>query len=94
MRLIDADKLQAEIDYWNAHDDPKQKDYDTRDIDQIVGFAEEIEAIPIEWIEKWHKEEDRRLGDGWTHIEHPHSHSRMIADWREECERQQSTTSV
>lgn len=47
-------------------------------------------AIPVEWMKKWHEEEDRRLGDGWTHVEHPHSFSRMVADWEKENEHKES----
>ena len=43
-------------------------------------------SIPIEWIWKWYDEETHRLGDGWTHVEHPYSMKRMIEDWEKENE--------
>ena len=100
MRLIDADKLQAEIDYWNAHDDPKQKDYDTRDIDQIVGFAEEVEAIPVEWIKNkiavnvhlWEEGKEKMfLEDGVAKIVSysltAQTLSRLLEWWEAECKK-------
>ena len=50
MRLIDADKLDEDVLYWNMHDDPKQKDYDTRDIEDVLREQPTVEAIPVEWI--------------------------------------------
>lgn len=50
MRLIDADKLEADVEYWENHDDPKKPDYDTRDIEQVIGFQPIVKAIPIEWL--------------------------------------------
>ena len=50
MRLIDVDKLEADVEYWENHDDPKKPDYDARDIEQVIGFQPIVEAIPIEWI--------------------------------------------
>lgn len=53
MNLIDVDKLWADIEYWENHDDPKKPDYDTRDIEQVVGFQPIVEAIPIEFIRRF-----------------------------------------
>lgn len=50
MRLIDADKLDEDVEYWNMHDDPKQKDYDTRDIEDVLREQPEVEAIPVSWL--------------------------------------------
>lgn len=87
MRLVDADKL-PEVNSIERTDE--------RGVfvcswipAEAIWNAPTVEAIPIEWIKKWHEEEDRRLGDGWTHIEHPHSHIRMIEDWRKENEQRQ-----
>ncbi len=52
MNLIDVDKLWADIEYWENHDDPKKPDYDTRDIEQVVGFQPLVDAIPVEWLIK------------------------------------------
>lgn len=69
------------------------------DINEIIEFIKEQtdfkgdifininkNAIPIEWIWKWYDEETHRLGDGWTHVEHPYSIKRMIEDWEKENE--------
>lgn len=80
MRLIDADK----IDYIMEDDEnPSSFDYVRR---SHIADEPTVKAIPIEWMKKWHKEEDRRIGDGWTHVEHLHSFSRMVADWEKENE--------
>ena len=92
MRLIDADKIQLNL-WVPSRNNEIVKAFENSVIDAL-DRQPTVEAIPLEWMKKWHEEEDRRLGDGWTHIEHPHSHSRMIADWRAECEKQQNTTSV
>ena len=85
MRLIDADEL-PEVNTIERIEGDREVFVNSWVPASAIWKAPTIEAIPIEWIEKWHKEEDRRLGDGWTHIEYPHSHSRMIADWRKENE--------
>ena len=96
MRLIDADKLDEDVLYWNMHDDPKQKDYDTRDIEMVLMEQPEVEAIPIEWIID-------EILDGWYGISEIMFHWEEEKGWeesiwdkveRKRCERQQSTTSA
>jgi len=56
--LIDVDKLWADIEYWENHDDPKKPDYDTRDIEQVIGFQPIVEAIPVRHG-KWVRNDNR-----------------------------------
>ena len=51
--LIDLKRLCDDIDYWQQHDDPTRPDYDTRDIDVIIGYQPIVEAIPVKWIENY-----------------------------------------
>lgn len=76
-RLIDADKLRINCVCVNGIC------IDGRTIEN----APTVKAIPIEWIWKWYDEETHRLGDGWTHVEHPYSIKRMIEDWERENEK-------
>lgn len=79
MRMIDADKLDEDILYWNMHNDPKQKDYDTRDIEDVLREQPTVEAIPVEWIEK-RMEHWVEYGDQYITI------TEMLEDWRKENE--------
>lgn len=86
MRLIDADKLIEICDKgWRLGSAINTKIYHTVDASDIRSQPT-VKAIPIEWIWKWYDEETHRLGDGWTHVEHPYSMKRMIADWEKENE--------
>lgn len=51
-RFIDVDELEEDVEYWENHDDPKKPDYDTRDIEQVIGSQPIVEAIPIAFIEE------------------------------------------
>lgn len=77
MKLIDKEALLLAL---------RKKRYSKQSLD-LIESQPVVDAIPVEWMKKWHKEEDRRIGDGWTHVEHPHSFSRMVADWEKENEK-------
>ena len=51
--LIDFKRLCDDIECWQQHDDPTQPDYDTRDIDEVIGYQPIVKAIPIDWIEDY-----------------------------------------
>lgn len=76
MKLIDKEALLLAL---------RKKRYSKQSLD-LIESQPVVDAIPVEWMKKWHKEEDRRIGDGWTHVEHPHSFSRMVAEWEKENE--------
>lgn len=48
--LIDLKRLHDDVEYWEQHDDPKQPDYDTRDIEDVINHQPIVDAIPIEWL--------------------------------------------
>ena len=73
MRLIDADKLNEDVLYWNMHDDPKQKDYDTRDIEDVLREQPTVEAIPVEWLKE--NAQEYFAKDEIGHLD------TMITDW-------------
>ena len=50
--LIDFKRLCDDIECWQQHDDPTLPDYDTRDIDVVIGYQPIVEAIPVEWLEE------------------------------------------
>lgn len=78
-RLIDADKLENDI----------VENITVKAVSRMLAIIQGqpiVKAIPIEWIWKWYDEETHRLGDGWTHVEHPYSMERMIEDWEKENE--------
>ena len=103
MRLIDAEKLMLSLADWELQESPistypKPKEFTADDMQRMIwrtirdceSAVEEqpiVPAIPIEWILKWYDEETHRLGDGWTHVEHPYSIKRMIEDWEKENEK-------
>lgn len=55
MRLIDADKLNEEWEYLIPFG---VTPIEVENIKWIVNRQEEIEAIPIEWIERYNHDED------------------------------------
>lgn len=48
--LIDLKRLCDDVEYWEQHDDPKQPDYDTRDIEKVIACQPIVDAIPVEWL--------------------------------------------
>lgn len=54
--LIDLKRLHDDVEYWEQHDDPKQPDYDTRDIERVIADQPVVEAIPIEVLRDWQKQ--------------------------------------
>lgn len=46
--LIDLKRLHDDVEYWEQHDDPKQPDYDTRDIERVIGSQPVVDAIPLD----------------------------------------------
>jgi len=48
--LIDLKRLHDDVEYWEQHDDPKQPDYDTRDIEDVINKQPIVKAIPIDWL--------------------------------------------
>ncbi len=79
-QFIDVDKLEEDVEYWENHDDPKKPDYDTRDIEQVIGSQPIVEAIPIAWLKQW---EEKHKNDpcycGFVSEE-------IIKDWEKENE--------
>lgn len=71
--------METDLGYWYDGND-QLREY----LRKKSEAENEIKAIPIEWIWKWYDEETHRLGDGWTHVEHPYSMKRMIEDWEKE----------
>lgn len=99
MRLIDADKLEADIEYWEQHAELGMEDYDKRDIEQVVWSQPTVEAIPMKWIlekiaaniyQYEHQKDKLFVEEGVVRVV---SYSitanvlnEMIEDWREENE--------
>lgn len=81
-RLIDEDVLLKNLEWLEDYDH-----YVLHDVKMSIDETPTVKAIPIEWIRKWYDEETHRLGDGWTHVEHPYSMKRMIEDWEKENEK-------
>lgn len=71
MRLIDADALPKPDEIFIEKINYRHRCYD----DSVIFNAKTIEAIPVEWIEKWASRN--------KHI----SPFIMLADWRKECKR-------
>lgn len=88
MGLIDVDKLLDDVEYWENHDDPKKPGYDTRDIEQVIGFQPIVEAIPVEWLNEYaHKliklEQSQPVAYRWFSVLGENI-LQMIHDWRKE----------
>ena len=103
MRLIDADKLMLSLADWKLQEAPihtyeKPKEFTAdnmqemiwrtiRDCESAVEEQPTVEAIPIEWINKWGEKfykviNDRRhyMGDGYDSVWD------MLEDWEKENE--------
>ena len=46
-KLIDVNVLEADVEYWENHDDPKKPDYDKRDIEQVIGSQPIVDAVEV-----------------------------------------------
>lgn len=94
MKIIDAHEVQLKlleecqnIRYFDKDRKKSQIFADGLDFAWVMlDNQPTVKAIPIEWIWKWYDEETHRLGDGWTHVEHPYSIKRMLEDWEKENE--------
>ena len=77
--LIDLKRLHDDVEYWEQHDDPKQPDYDTRDIEGVIASQPIVEAIPMPWIRAYTRGPLSNK-DYWAII-------RMVSKWEWENEK-------
>ena len=75
MKLIDKEKLLKDL---------KQKRYSKRSL-ELIESQPEIEAIPIEWMEKWEIDHEHEL---YFRSERPkYIIQRLINEWEKENEK-------
>ena len=80
MRLIDAEKVDEEInecvwDAYGSNEDEMAIAYSTAR--GIIEDAPTVEAIPVEWIEKWRDEKGRHMSERLVA-------GKIIVDWKVE----------
>lgn len=87
MRLIDADETLRLMEF-EEEKYQYEEHYGYREAEKFIASQPTIEAIPVEWIEKWFTEKYRRSVVWWDCAEDVFK--AFMEDWRKENEQRKN----